>query len=59
MLKMEYKKFGEELIAYFPSYNTGNIENDESNNSSIVLCVFVTAVKFLPSRCLVTIREYT
>jgi hypothetical protein len=44
------KKFWEELIAYFPWYNTGYIENDVSNNVSIVECVFVTMVKFLPSR---------
>jgi hypothetical protein len=49
------KKFWEELIAYFPLYDTGHIENDASNNSSIVACVFVTAVTFLPSRCLATI----
>jgi hypothetical protein len=48
------KKFWEELIAYFPWYDTGYIENDASNNSSIVACVFVTAVTFLPSRCLAT-----
>jgi hypothetical protein len=35
----------------------GNIENDVSNNSSIVACVFVTMVKFLPSRCLATVRD--
>jgi hypothetical protein len=29
------KKFWEELIAYFPWYDTGHIENDASNNSSI------------------------
>jgi hypothetical protein len=29
-----------------------------SNNSSIVACVFVTAVTFLPSRCLATIRGF-
>jgi hypothetical protein len=29
------KKFWEELIAYFPRYDTGNIGNDGSNNSSI------------------------
>jgi hypothetical protein len=40
------KKFWEELIAYFPWYYTGHIENDASNNSSIVACVFVTAVTF-------------
>jgi hypothetical protein len=46
------KKFWEELIAYFPRYDTGHIENDASNNSPIVACVLVTAVTFLPSRCL-------
>jgi hypothetical protein len=45
------KKFWEELIA------TGRIEN-VSNNYSIVACVFVTAVTFLPSRCLETIRGF-
>jgi hypothetical protein len=49
------KKFREELIAHFPRYYTGHIENDASNNFSIVSCVFVTAVTFLPSRCLATI----
>jgi hypothetical protein len=48
------KKFWEELIAYFPWYDTGHIENDASNNSSVVACVLVTAVTFLPSRCLAT-----
>jgi hypothetical protein len=32
------KKFWEELFAYFPWYDTGLIENDASNNSSIVAC---------------------
>jgi hypothetical protein len=41
------KKFWEELIAYFPRYDTGHIDNDESNSSSIVACVFVTAVTLL------------
>jgi hypothetical protein len=45
------KKFYEELIAYFPRCDTGHIEN--------VACVFVTAVKFLPNRCLATIRGHT
>jgi hypothetical protein len=40
------KKFWEELIAYFPCYDTGHIENDASNNSSIVACVFGTEVTF-------------
>jgi hypothetical protein len=29
--------------------------NDASNNSSVVACVFVSAVASLPSRCLATI----
>jgi hypothetical protein len=53
------KKFWEELIAYFPWYDTGHIENDASNNSSVVACVFVTGVMFLLSRCLATIGGYT
>jgi hypothetical protein len=47
-----------ELIAYFPGCDTGSIWNDASNSSSIVACVFVAAVKFLPSRCLTKLREY-
>jgi hypothetical protein len=43
------------VIAYFSLYDTGHIENDAPNNSSIVACVFVTAVTILPSRCLATI----
>jgi hypothetical protein len=52
------KKFWEEPIAYFPWYDTDHIEIDTSNNSSILACVFVTAVTFLPSRCLATIRGF-
>jgi hypothetical protein len=52
------KKFWEELIAYFPSYNTSHTEKDASNIYSIVVCVFVTAVTFLPSRCLATIGGF-
>jgi hypothetical protein len=52
------KKFWGELIAYFPWYDTGHIENEASNNSPIVACVFVTAVTFLPSRCLATIGRF-
>jgi hypothetical protein len=36
----------------------GNIENDSSNNYSIVACVFVTTVTFLPSHCLATIGGF-
>jgi hypothetical protein len=32
----KYKKFWEELIAYFPWYDMGHIENDASNTFSIV-----------------------
>jgi hypothetical protein len=52
------KKFSEELIAYFPLYDTGHIKNDASNNSSIVACVFAIAVTFLSSRCLATIGGF-
>jgi hypothetical protein len=50
------KKFWEETIAYYPWYDTGHFENT-SNNSPIVGYVFVTAVTFLPSRCLAMIGE--
>jgi hypothetical protein len=39
-------KFWVELNAYFPWYHTARIENDASNNSSVVAYVFVTAVTF-------------
>jgi hypothetical protein len=49
------KKFWEELIAYFPRHDIERIENDASSNSSIVACVFVAAVTFLVSSCLVKV----
>jgi hypothetical protein len=52
------KKFWEKLIAYSSWYNTDRIENDVSNNSSIVARVLLAAETFLQSRCLVTIEEY-
>jgi hypothetical protein len=52
------KKFCEELIVYFPCYETELIENDVSNNAYIAACVFVTAVTFLSSRCLGTIGGF-
>jgi hypothetical protein len=52
------EKFWEELISYFPWYDTGHIENDASNNCSIVAGVFVNAVTFLPSRCLAKIGRF-
>jgi hypothetical protein len=52
------KKFCEELIAYFPWYYTGHIENDASNNSSTFACIFATAATFLPSRFLATIGGF-
>jgi hypothetical protein len=57
-IEIRNKKFWEELIAYFPWYDTGHIEIDESNNSPIVACIFVTAGTFLPSRCLATIGGF-
>jgi hypothetical protein len=35
-----------------------HIESDVSNNSSIVACVFVTMVTFLPGSCLATIGGF-
>jgi hypothetical protein len=51
-------KFWEELIAYFPWYDTDRIQNDASNNYSIVARAFVVAATFLSSCCLATIGEY-
>jgi hypothetical protein len=42
----------------FPSYDTDRKENNASNHS-IVACVFVAMVIFLPSRYVATIRGYT
>jgi hypothetical protein len=56
-LNASENKFWEELISYFPWYGTGHIEN-ASDNSSIVACVFVTTVTFLPNRCLATMRGF-
>jgi hypothetical protein len=36
----------------------GHIENDSSKNSSIVACVFVSEVTFLPRRYLATIGGF-
>jgi hypothetical protein len=58
LLESVNKKFWEELIGYFPCYDTGQIEHDSSNNYSITVCLFVTAVTFLPSRCLATIGGF-
>jgi hypothetical protein len=43
-------------MAYFPLYGTDRKEND-AYNSSVVACVFVAVVTFLPSRCLATIGD--
>jgi hypothetical protein len=48
------KNFWEELIAYFPYYDTGHIENEESKIFSILACVIVNAVTFLTTRYLAT-----
>jgi hypothetical protein len=55
--KIYNKNFWEELIAYFYWNNADRIENDESNGSFILTCIFVAAVKFVLSRCLVRMRE--
>jgi hypothetical protein len=52
------EKFWEELIAYFPWCDTVHIEDDASNNCSIVACVFITAMTFLPSLCLATTEGF-
>jgi hypothetical protein len=43
---IKYKKFQEELIAYFPWNDTDRIEIDASNNSYIAAGVFVAMVMF-------------
>jgi hypothetical protein len=48
------KKYWEELIAYFSCYYTAHVENDASDTSSIVVCVFVAMSIFLQSHCLAT-----
>jgi hypothetical protein len=50
------KTFWEETIAYFPLTLYERKENDVPQNSSIVACVFVAAVTFLPSLYLATIE---
>jgi hypothetical protein len=54
--KILNKKFWEELIVCSPLIRHGP-NNDVSNNSSIVACVFVAAVTFLPSRYLATMGD--
>jgi hypothetical protein len=53
------KKFWEELITYILRFDMDRVDNDTSNNSSIVACVLVAAVTFLPNPCLAMIRVYT
>jgi hypothetical protein len=43
---MVNEEFWEELIAYFPWYDTDHIENNASNNFYIVRYVFVATVTF-------------
>jgi hypothetical protein len=52
------KKFWEELIAYFPWYDTDCIENGASNTASIVACIFIAVVTFLMSYCLATVGGF-
>jgi hypothetical protein len=55
-VRIEKKKgnSGKNKSPTFLSYYTDRIENDAPNNYSTVACVFITAVAFLPSRCLAT-----
>jgi hypothetical protein len=55
---IQNNKSWEELIAYFPWYDTDSIEKYSSKNSSILAYAFVAAVTFLPSCCLATIGGY-
>jgi hypothetical protein len=50
-------KLWEERIAYFHRHYKDRVENDSSNNFSVVACVFVALVTFLPSRCLTAIGD--
>jgi hypothetical protein len=58
IINISNKKFWEELIAYFHWYDKDHTQKEASNNSSVVACVFVTAVTFLPSRCLAAIGGF-
>jgi hypothetical protein len=49
-------KLANKKIACFPWYNMDHIEND-AYKYSIIACVFVAAVTFLPSRCLTNDRD--
>jgi hypothetical protein len=53
-IKLNKKLWGE-IIAYLPWYDMDRIENEASNNHSIVACAFVAAVTTLPSCYLPTI----
>jgi hypothetical protein len=57
-LDIRNKRFLEELKPTFLGYDTDRLDNDASNNSSIVACVFIAAVIFQPSSCLAMIGEY-
>jgi hypothetical protein len=58
-LVVENNEFWEEQITYCPWYDSDRIENDTSDSYSIVASVFVDAILFLLSRCLVTTAGYT
>jgi hypothetical protein len=50
---------GKKCCPSFLWYDTNLIENETSNNPSIVACVFVATGSYIPSRCLATIGGYT
>jgi hypothetical protein len=52
-------KSGKNYWPTFLWYDTDHTENDASDNSSIVACVFIATGTCLPSRCLVTMKGYT
>jgi hypothetical protein len=47
-LQNQNQNFWEELFAYFPWYDADRKDNDASNDSSIVACVFVAEVRLFP-----------
>jgi hypothetical protein len=46
----------ERSISYVPRYDTNRIENDASNNASILTCVFVTEVMLFTGHYLATTK---
>lgn len=49
----------EEVVTNSVFYEKNSLEKGASNNSSIDECVFISAVKFLSSRCIATMVRCT